>query len=366
MKPCPHCRRNQFESATTCSFCHRPLSPSAAPSTFPGLRPAPPSRPTVGARAPSSFEPSHSPDREPHTLNPFVLIGRCVRPSGRFSRSEFAVVYLGAIATFWGLLFAGSFLAGIVGASDAAIGNLAVFLTFALVPVVLIASIGGGIRRLHDLGKPGWYLLLGLVPCAGALLVLYLLLAPGDSSGAGRSAGTPGWAIAAAVLVIGVFGVGMIAAIAIPSLLRARISANESAVIGDLRAVLSAEAAYRDANGGLFEGRLECLASPGEGCLPAGGSSFLDPGLAEAAPRHGYRGRLEAGPTPEIDTARSSPTSVVSFAYVTQPVQAGQTGVRSFCGDSSGLLCYRADGGDIPVVDGACPRTAAECTPLRH
>ena len=44
-------------------------------------------------------------------------------------------------------------------------------------------------------------------------------------------------------LLIVVAIIGIIAAIAIPSLLRARVSANEAATIGDIRTVISAEAA---------------------------------------------------------------------------------------------------------------------------
>ena len=44
-------------------------------------------------------------------------------------------------------------------------------------------------------------------------------------------------------LLIVVAIIGIIAAIAIPSLLRARVSSNEAATIGDIRSVISAEAA---------------------------------------------------------------------------------------------------------------------------
>ena len=56
-------------------------------------------------------------------------------------------------------------------------------------------------------------------------------------------------------LLIVVAIIGIIAAIAIPSLLRARVSANESATIGDIRTVISGQAAYQSANGGWYDGR---------------------------------------------------------------------------------------------------------------
>src|SRR5438045_8773993 len=54
-------------------------------------------------------------------------------------------------------------------------------------------------------------------------------------------------------LLIVVAIIGIIAAIAIPSLLRARVSANESATIGDIRTVISAQAAYQSANAGYYD-----------------------------------------------------------------------------------------------------------------
>jgi prepilin-type N-terminal cleavage/methylation domain-containing protein len=64
-------------------------------------------------------------------------------------------------------------------------------------------------------------------------------------------------------LLIVVAIIGIIAAIAIPSLIRARVSANEAAAIGDTRTVVSAEATYQAAASG-FYGELSCL-SPRRG-----------------------------------------------------------------------------------------------------
>src|SRR5260370_4422365 len=66
-------------------------------------------------------------------------------------------------------------------------------------------------------------------------------------------------------LLIVVAIIGIIAAIAIPSLLRARVSANESATIGDMRTVISAQAAYQSSNAGFYDGKLTCLVKPSGG-----------------------------------------------------------------------------------------------------
>jgi len=49
---------------------------------------------------------------------------------------------------------------------------------------VLLPSIGVSIRRLHDTDRSGWWLLLGLVPVIGAIVLLVFLVLdsqPGDN-----------------------------------------------------------------------------------------------------------------------------------------------------------------------------------------
>jgi len=57
-----------------------------------------------------------------------------------------------------------------------------------------------------------------------------------------------------------------------------------------------------------------------------------------------------------------SPTSMMSFAYTAVPDQKGTTGVRAFCGEPSGRVCYHTDGSMPDALPGACP---AECVDLR-
>ncbi|HEY6548035.1 MAG TPA: type II secretion system protein [Vicinamibacteria bacterium] len=148
-------------------------------------------------------------------------------------------------------------------------------------------------------------------------------------------------------LLIVVAIIGIIAAIAIPSLLRARVSANEAATIGDIRTVISAQAAYQSSNGGFYEGNFVCLFDPANGCIqsyPTNAPNFLDSQLANFLPKSGYNRSAELGPVPAPLPAISSLTSVSSYAYITSPINVGQTGVRSFGGDASGLLCFNPDG----------------------
>jgi uncharacterized membrane protein YhaH (DUF805 family) len=44
---------------------------------------------------------------------------------------------------------------------------------------LLIPSIAVGVRRLHDLDKSGWWLLIALIPLIGGLVLLYWFCQPG-------------------------------------------------------------------------------------------------------------------------------------------------------------------------------------------
>jgi prepilin-type N-terminal cleavage/methylation domain-containing protein len=80
-------------------------------------------------------------------------------------------------------------------------------------------------------------------------------------------------------LLIVVAIIGIIAAIAIPGLLRARMSGNEASAIGSIRTISSAEATFASSCGaGGYAGSLEALADP----PTAGGPGFIPSDLAAA------------------------------------------------------------------------------------
>src|SRR5215467_9115162 len=94
-------------------------------------------------------------------------------------------------------------------------------------------------------------------------------------------------------LLIVVAIIGIIAAIAVPGLLRARMSGNEASAIGSMRAVNSAQSTYSSscASGGYAQ-TLEDLALP-----PAGSNSgFISPDLATTGvTKSGYLVTVGAG-----------------------------------------------------------------------
>lgn len=129
--------------------------------------------------------------------------------------------------------------------------------------------------------------------------------------------------------------------------------------LGDLRTLVSMEAAYASANGGFFD-NLECLQRPSE-CIPGYGSErpkFLDAETA-ADSRLGYARRFHAGPRAPEDETRAgklSPSSLKTFAFTAVPGPRTRHRCESFCTDSTGRICFMADGSEPPVVDGLCGR----------
>ena len=165
-------------------------------------------------------------------------------------------------------------------------------------------------------------------------------------------------------LLIVVAIIGIIAAIAIPSLLRARVSANESATIGDIRTVISGQAAYQSANGGWYD-EISCLAINGSTCIPnypANAPTFIDSALASLQNKSGYARSFDATNAASIP-ASAGTNSSSTYAYVATPVTTGQTGVRGMAGDSSGIVCT-TPGGAAPTTNGGVI-TLNTCTVLQ-
>lgn len=160
-------------------------------------------------------------------------------------------------------------------------------------------------------------------------------------------------------LLIVVAIIGIIAAIAIPSLLRARISANEAAAVGDIRSVISAEAAYHSANSAYY-GNITCLGTP-VGCIPnypPTAPTFLDPLIASLVTKGGYA-RSFSQDTPNAGGITGAANT---YCYQAKPASA-QTGVRSFSGDAGAII------GATNITTDCCLATglqdSAACPPFR-
>ena len=133
-------------------------------------------------------------------------------------------------------------------------------------------------------------------------------------------------------LLIVVAIIGIIAAIAVPGLLRARMSGNETSAIGSLRAVHSGQVNFH-ANCGMgnFASSLLTLGTP----PTAGGDAFLSPDLGKAAPvqKSGYDIALTAtGAATAGATACNSGTLASTYATTANPIsiESARMSVRSY------------------------------------
>ncbi len=161
-------------------------------------------------------------------------------------------------------------------------------------------------------------------------------------------------------LLIVVAIIGIIAAIAIPSLLRARVAANESATIGDVRSLASAQAAFASASGGTWA-KLTCLSTPATAtCL---GTGYTGPNFAAdttvwhlATPKSGYNRSFQAGTDIAVTTDQ-----ITAFCDLATPVSAS-TGTRTFAIDSGSTVYTTDSAGAAPACTSA---VLSGGTPLR-
>ena len=145
-------------------------------------------------------------------------------------------------------------------------------------------------------------------------------------------------------LLIVVAIIGIIAAIAIPSLLRARVAANEAQVIGDTRTLISAAVTYASNNCGLFAASLECM-TQGSVCIPGYPSNappFLgrDLGRLTPYPKGGYERDYLTIVAVGHDTTRCDPGSLFDFCYASEPLNMGLSGVRAYSGTPAGTIFF--------------------------
>jgi len=127
----------------------------------------------------------------------------------------------------------------------------------------------------------------------------------------------------------------IIAAIAIPNLLRSRIAANEASAVGSLRTLNTAEITYNTtypSNG--FACSLATLGPPASGTS----ASSTTAGLIDSNLSSGVKSGYDFA----VLTSNCNPANGINttYDYGAQPVSPGVTGQRYFCTDLSGVIQF--------------------------
>jgi type IV pilus assembly protein PilA len=133
----------------------------------------------------------------------------------------------------------------------------------------------------------------------------------------------------------------IIAAIAIPNLLRSRMAANEASAVGSLRTINTAEITFQTTYPTVGFAALSALGGSATACAASTGASStqgcLIDNILAAAPNQ------KSGYTFTAVAAGGTPT--VTYTSTAVPIAVGQSGQRSFCSDQSGVIRANTSGG---------------------
>lgn len=172
-----------------------------------------------------------------------------------------------------------------------------------------------------------------VLPSAIAAVILGHLSRSEIRRSAGRKKGA---GMALAGLILGYVGISfipllIIAAIAIPNLLRSRIAANEASAVASIRTINSALILYNSTYG-QYPPKLSNLAPPASGSPSPEAADLIDRVLA---------GGTKAGYTFHYEAFSTNGTSTLdTYRLTAEPLAVNQTGIRFFFSDQSGVTRY--------------------------
>jgi hypothetical protein len=200
---------------------------------------------------------------------------------------------------------------------------------------VLAPAAEGTIFPAQTSGKAIASFVCGLFLFAFPLSILAIIFGHLSVSEIRKSSGRlKGEGLAIAGLILGYVGLAaipvtlIIAAIAIPNLLRARIVANEASAVSSVRQLVASEVRYSSSHP---EGGYTCSLS-----------DLADAGLIDARVASGQKN----GYTFELQGCRSAADARANteFRVVAYPVRRQQTGTRAFCSNEAGVIKFDRTG----------------------
>jgi len=134
----------------------------------------------------------------------------------------------------------------------------------------------------------------------------------------------------------------IIAAIAIPNLIKSKMAANESSAVGSVRTINTGEVNYAASCPAI--GFSATLPELNTGALCAGGTGIIDAVLSTGN---------KSGYTFTYTPAKGGDNLFDTYLQLALPATVGTTGQRAFCGVQDGVIHYNVGGaGCNPAVGG--------------
>jgi prepilin-type N-terminal cleavage/methylation domain-containing protein len=122
----------------------------------------------------------------------------------------------------------------------------------------------------------------------------------------------------------------IIAAIAIPNLLRSKMAANEASAVGSLRTLNTSCVTFSTTYGG-FPSTLSQLGGEGSGSAPSSSSAQLIDNVLQTGTKTGYNFTFSPG-------GADASGNIDYYAITANPITPGTTGLRYFYTDQSGVI----------------------------
>jgi prepilin-type N-terminal cleavage/methylation domain-containing protein len=137
----------------------------------------------------------------------------------------------------------------------------------------------------------------------------------------------------------------IIAAIAIPNLLRSKMAANEASAVGSLRTLNTACVTFSTTYGG-YPSSLVTMGGEGTSALPTSTSAELIDNVLQTGIKTGYSFSFSAA-------AADSAGNVDSYIINAAPITPGVTGIRYFYTDQTGVI--RANSAGAAATSSSTP-----------
>jgi type IV pilus assembly protein PilA len=156
----------------------------------------------------------------------------------------------------------------------------------------------------------------------------------------------------------------IIAAIAIPNLLRSRMAANQASAVGSVRTINTAAISYNSTYGNGFPPTIGAIGNDGTTTISCTNAGLIDTVLTSGT-KSGYTFLLSAGKS-QVNSSASSCSAGYGYAdgymVTAVPVTVGTTGQTSYCTDASGVIRFNPLG---VKNGGPSPNCATTDAPLQ-